>query len=376
MRRPRRFSVSGALVPLLGIIFGNALEARFAVLACCCVVTAAAVATAPATEHASPPLLDEPLLEVDEAEKDVVCAVPPCCKYERELVVGAAVFWLVGGKVDVTSYLTEYNRRTHIVPASRDDHALLVLWIGITLGRFLGLRQQILLRDASTRRLFLPLFCWLALGGAGFLLLALWPQSRTLYRGRVEIFFPEKPHAASTEYPRRDRGAAATPPPRNNDASTSQVLGGRRDLRRRQRALRRLLLRHFEPCYGNVRTRHVRRHAGPQRGRVVRALRHDALLQTGGLCLRDPRVPGDPGGGGRVPLGADAAGRALASCGREDTGGVFLTLGLLLTPYSRRQATLRGLWRQLATQPAQSHTSLWRDATRRDPPRASEALAD
>jgi len=55
------------------------------------------------------------------------------------------VFWLIGGKVTMTAYISDYIADTGVISTSDESVAVLVIWIFISVGRLAGLQDQILL---------------------------------------------------------------------------------------------------------------------------------------------------------------------------------------------------------------------------------------
>jgi len=60
-----------------------------------------------------------------------------------EFLASWEVLWLIGGKVAATSYFTTYVDDTGVIPASRSGLLIVVLWVGITLGRVVGIFDQV-----------------------------------------------------------------------------------------------------------------------------------------------------------------------------------------------------------------------------------------
>ncbi|KAG5192668.1 major facilitator superfamily domain-containing protein [Tribonema minus] len=62
--------------------------------------------------------------------------------YRIEFTIGFMIFWLIGGKVGATAYLTQYVADTGIIPDARAPLLIAVLWLAITVGRILGIQAQ------------------------------------------------------------------------------------------------------------------------------------------------------------------------------------------------------------------------------------------
>jgi len=164
------FAIAGALVPLIEIITGE-LFAQYATLATISVLNAAALYAAPHPEN--PDIRAQLPPRVGAAKGDKAPKGP----YHLELLFGGTVFWLIGGKVDTTSYITTYVRQTGVVASSKASVSLLLLWIMITVGRLVGLQDQINLKKQPTRAIFFHLTVWLLIGTFGMLLTTVFANS-------------------------------------------------------------------------------------------------------------------------------------------------------------------------------------------------------
>lgn len=94
--------------------------------------------------------------------------------YVVELFAAWEAFWLIGGKVAATSYLTTYVDDTEVIATSGANLLIVVLWIGISLGRLVGIFDQI---NLSTARLYLHVYVQLWLGALGMALVISFPDS-------------------------------------------------------------------------------------------------------------------------------------------------------------------------------------------------------
>ena len=81
---------------------------------------------------------------------------------------------LIGGKVAATSYLTTYVDETGVIAPNKATILIVALWIGISLGRLVGIFDQIRL---STERLYLHVYIQLWLGAIGMALVVAFPMS-------------------------------------------------------------------------------------------------------------------------------------------------------------------------------------------------------
>ena len=84
------------------------------------------------------------------------------------------LFCFVGGSIAATAYIESYVAQTGIVEAQYKSRVVFVLWISITIGRFVGLQDQISLSDFGLV-VDLSMFC---IGGfLAMLLIFLYPHS-------------------------------------------------------------------------------------------------------------------------------------------------------------------------------------------------------
>ena len=59
--------------------------------------------------------------------------------FVTEVLLGSMVFWLIGGKVLLSSYIEDFVAQSGVIDADRKAWALVAVWIAITVGRFCGL---------------------------------------------------------------------------------------------------------------------------------------------------------------------------------------------------------------------------------------------
>ncbi|KAH8095037.1 hypothetical protein JL720_2307 [Aureococcus anophagefferens] len=93
-----------------------------------------------------------------------------------EVLFGAICFWLLGGKVDATSYVTAYIQDSGIVADVLAPYAVLTLWLSLIAGRLIGLKGQMTLIDmrsaTGAKRVARHLALWLCMGTLGVLFVA------------------------------------------------------------------------------------------------------------------------------------------------------------------------------------------------------------
>ena len=92
------------------------------------------------------------------------------------------------GKVDCTSYISTYVRQTGVVAASKASLSVLVLWIAITVGRLVGLQDQINLKKQPTRAIFAHLAAWLLTGTVGMFATAVFPAQPWAFWTGVALY--------------------------------------------------------------------------------------------------------------------------------------------------------------------------------------------
>ncbi len=97
--------------------------------------------------------------------------------YNMEFGLGFIVFWVIGGKVGVTAYLTQYVDDTHVLPESDASLLLTVLWLSISLGRLVGIQMQ---RKMTLGKLYAQSVFLYASGAVAFMFIAIFPHSRVV----------------------------------------------------------------------------------------------------------------------------------------------------------------------------------------------------
>jgi len=94
--------------------------------------------------------------------------------YIVELLAGFEALWLIGGKVAATSYFTTYVDYTGVIPSKQSGLLIVLLWVGISLGRVVGIFDQL---GLPTERLYRHVYLQLWLGAGGMLAVLVWPSS-------------------------------------------------------------------------------------------------------------------------------------------------------------------------------------------------------
>ena len=113
-------------------------------------------------------------LQVNQAsgdDCDIEVEVP---HFYAEICISIMLFCFVGGSIAATAYIESYIDQTGIVENQFKSRVVFVLWISITIGRFVGLQDQISLSDFGLV-VDLSMFC---VGGfLAMLLIYLYPHS-------------------------------------------------------------------------------------------------------------------------------------------------------------------------------------------------------
>lgn len=156
------FGISGAMVPLIEI-FSDSLSVTMYTLSFIVVGVMVLVLSVPdikerggSIEKGSPtPVRQESFVD------------PP--HFHVEMAVAFMVFCYIGGKVSMTGYLASYVTDTGVIESSHSSYLILLLWIGVTVGRVAGVQDQRYVTN-KTLPLHLGLF---SLGGLVAMILIL-----------------------------------------------------------------------------------------------------------------------------------------------------------------------------------------------------------
>ena len=154
------FGISGAFVPLIEL-FTNSLIIQFFAIFGIVFLVALLIGLGPNPERDGR-LLSGPPKKANGEEY----VIP---HYRVEFVIGIMVFFLIGGKVTITAYLSAYVNQTNIIDQSYETYLVLTLWVSIALGRVAGVTDQRFLTNKSLP-IHLSIFCF---GGSLSILLIL-----------------------------------------------------------------------------------------------------------------------------------------------------------------------------------------------------------
>ena len=107
--------------------------------------------------------------------------------HRTEVLVACMLFSFVGGGVTCTAYLESYVDQTGAIDRTQKEHLFLVLWLAITIGRFLGVNIQ---RFIGNDGVVICISVFSTGGFLGMLLVYLYPLSSTaLWLGTITYGF-------------------------------------------------------------------------------------------------------------------------------------------------------------------------------------------
>lgn len=176
------FGIAGAMVPLVDIITTDLLT-MYSVLSTVTVITLVTLLSLPHPEDdAVRRHLPPKVLKNNSGSRAVD---PRVQKYFiTEMLIGNMVFWLIGGKVLCSSYIEDYVTQTGVIPASKKELALLIVWLFIAVGRFGGLNDQIRINrmgPVGIHTLYRHLTVWVLCGFLGGAVMWTWQDSATAF---------------------------------------------------------------------------------------------------------------------------------------------------------------------------------------------------
>ncbi len=105
--------------------------------------------------------------------------------YNMEFGISFIVFWIIGGKVGITAYLTQYVDDTHILPEADASLLLTVLWLSISLGRLIGIQLQC---NMTLGKLYAQSVLLYITGAIAFTFIAIFPDSRVVLWSGVALY--------------------------------------------------------------------------------------------------------------------------------------------------------------------------------------------
>lgn len=168
------FGVAGALVPLVDIVTTD-LVTMYTILSVITVATFGTMLSMPSPEDRGIQVFLPPNSVRSSSTPDTPPVNPLIQKYYvNEFIIGNMVFWFIGGKVLCSSYIESYISASSVVEASKKEVALCVVWIGIAIGRFVGLNDQVQLNKQGVNGihgLYTSFGGWIFCGLCGGLLM-------------------------------------------------------------------------------------------------------------------------------------------------------------------------------------------------------------
>lgn len=165
------FGISGSLVPILEFI-SSSLYVQYTILMLVSLAVMGVLFVSPNPELNDPDKANNNKHKTDLVKpKHNETEVP---HYRVEWAIAIMVFWLIGGKVTATSYLDEYVEDTGVISYSNASLLIAVLWGSITIGRLVGLKDQM---DITTPRLYQHIYIFLIGGVLAMLLMVFFPDS-------------------------------------------------------------------------------------------------------------------------------------------------------------------------------------------------------
>ncbi|CAN0166954.1 unnamed protein product [Ectocarpus sp. 4 AP-2014] len=154
------FGLSGAFSPLIGLLTGS-LVVEYAILASVAFLIGCFLVVLPSPDVEPAP--HEEVVQVTPIKLPEGWSKPKAF-YEANKIdfhLCSIMFWFMGGRMAATAFLRQFADNTS--GASRRSLLIVCLWLAITLGRVLGLRDQLTLTLARLYRHA----AFLCVGGAG-----------------------------------------------------------------------------------------------------------------------------------------------------------------------------------------------------------------
>jgi hypothetical protein len=167
------FGLSGAIVPCIAYATTE-LIVQYAIMSGIGVLAAATFILLPAPENQDGYIAKSIAPPPKAGKSAELGLIGFFYLYRMEVLVGFMVFWLVGGKVGATAYLTQYVAETKIISEDHTSALIAVLWIAITVGRLSGIQIQ---RNITLPRLFSSTSMLFIGGATGAMLPIVLPRS-------------------------------------------------------------------------------------------------------------------------------------------------------------------------------------------------------
>ena len=168
------FGLSAAFVPLLEVMTSNTYQQYLILTGIVCCTSAYMLFVAIDGRFFLDGETIGPLRTAtseDAGDDRVEQSVP---HFYTEICIAIMLFCFVGGSIAATAYIESYIEQIGIIDERHKSRVVFVLWISITLGRFVGVRDQIALSDYG---LFVDLTFFCVGGSLGMFLIYMFPSS-------------------------------------------------------------------------------------------------------------------------------------------------------------------------------------------------------
>ena len=183
------FGVAGALVPVVELITTDLLS-MYLIFSTVTVMTTVLLLSLPHPESDEvKPYLPMKVVKKSKDTKTVDSRIETY--YINEAVIGSTIFWLIGGKVLCSSYVEDYVADSGVVSTSDEAWSLMVVWIFIALGRFVGLFDLIRLNKMGSKGinlLYPNTYLWMGCGALGGALIFFWQNSSTAFWASLVLY--------------------------------------------------------------------------------------------------------------------------------------------------------------------------------------------
>jgi len=172
------FSVSGAFVPIIALMTSSLL-AQCTILATVTLISCIVLFIPKSPDHLPPPIAafsprNRMKLYDTAMEGDEIYQQKKSFSYVVELLASWEALWLIGGKVAATSYFTTYVDETGVIPDRLAGLLIVMLWVGISVGRIIGIFDQI---GIKVEKLYLHLYLQLWGGALAMAAVLVFPNS-------------------------------------------------------------------------------------------------------------------------------------------------------------------------------------------------------
>jgi len=169
------FGIAGAIVPLIDILTSN-IKTQFFSLAMIAACNAIALLFNPFGNYSK----EKTKKTVDQKKAALLIgANEGLWEFTLEGLFGTMIFLLIGANVTITAYIESYIDETGVINTNKESIVLMALWIGIAIGRLIGLRNQINIENEF--QLFIQLTLFFSAGGVLSLLVIIFSSSGLIF---------------------------------------------------------------------------------------------------------------------------------------------------------------------------------------------------